>query len=215
MLSGIVLDLDGTLVDSNYLHVEAFARALLEADHPVPRAVLHKQIGKGSDQFLADLVGDRELAQQVDARHKELYRPMSHYAQPLPGARELLRHLLEIDLQVWLGTSAQPEEADQHLDALGVRGRLTGTVMASEVDASKPAPDIFQAVLARSGLPAQQTIVLGDTIWDVQSATGAGLPTITLLTGGAFAAAELEHAGAIAVFDDCAALLASGFLNSF
>ncbi|MBV9328002.1 MAG: HAD family hydrolase [Chloroflexi bacterium] len=215
MLSGIVLDLDGTLVDSNYLHVEAYARAFLEADRAVPRAVLHKQIGKGADQFLPDLVGNRQLAEQVDARHKELYRSMSGYAYPLPGARELLAHLREIGLQVWLGTSAQPEEAEQHLEALGARGRLTGTVMASEVDASKPAPDIFQAVLARSALSADQTVVLGDTIWDVESAAGAGLRTIGLLTGGAFSAEELKQAGAIAVFEDCATLLASGFPNGF
>src|SRR4051794_32859079 len=125
MLCGIVLDLDGTLVDSNYLHVEAFARALLEANQSVPRAVLHKQIGKGADQFLRDLVGDRQLAEQVDARQKELYRSLSGYAYPLPGARELLARLCDIGLQVWLGSSAQPEEAEQHLDALGARGRLT------------------------------------------------------------------------------------------
>jgi len=215
MLAGIVLDLDGTLVDSNYLHVEAFARALLEVNQSVPRAVLHKQIGKGADQFLPDLVGGRQLAEQVDARHKELYRPMSGFAYPLPGARELLAHLCDMGLQVWLGSSAQPDEAEQHLDALGAGGRLTGTVMASEANASKPAPDIFEAVLARSGLPADQTIVLGDTIWDVESAAGAGLRTIGLLTGGAFGAAELKQAGAIAVFEDCAALLASGFPNGF
>jgi len=214
MLRGIVLDLDGTLVDSNYLHVEAFARALLEVNQPIPRTVLHKQIGKGADQFLPELLGDRDLAEQVDARHKELYRSMSRYAQPLPGARELLTHLFDIGLHVWLGTSAQPDEANQHLDSLGARNRLAGAVMASEVDASKPAPDIFQAVLARSGLPAAQTVVLGDTIWDVQAAATAGLRTIGLLTGGAFSAAELEHAGAVATFQDCATLLTSGFLNS-
>jgi HAD superfamily hydrolase (TIGR01509 family) len=213
MLSGIVLDLDGTLVDSNYLHVEAFARALLEVSHPIPRSVLHKQIGKGGDQFLPDLVGD--LAEQIEARHRALYQSMSRYAYPLPGARELLAHLLDIGLQVWLGTSAQPEETEHQLDALGARGRLAGTVVASEVAASKPAPDIFQAVLARSGLPADQAVVLGDTVWDIESATGAGLRCVCVLTGGAFSRAELEDAGAIQVFDDCAALLASGFPNGF
>jgi len=215
MLSGIILDLDGTLVDSNYLHVEAFARALLEVNHPVPRTVLHRQIGKGADQFLPDLVGDRQLAEQVDARSKELYQSMSSYAQPLPGARELLSHLFDTGMQVWLGSSAQPEEAQQHLDALGAGGQLAGTVMASEVDASKPAPDIFQAVLVRSGLPAHQVIVLGDTVWDVQAAEAAGLRAIAVLTGGAFSAPELKQAGAIAVFGDCAALLANGFPNGF
>ncbi|MBV9354161.1 MAG: HAD family phosphatase, partial [Chloroflexi bacterium] len=204
MLTGIVLDLDGTLVDTTYLHAEAFARALLEAGHPIPRAVLHKQIGKGADQFLSDLVGDADLAEQVETRQRQLYQSLSPYGYPLPGARELLAHLFARELAVWLGTSAEPQETERQLDALGARGRLAGTVVASEVAASKPAPDIFQAVLARSGLSTDQTIVLGDTIWDVEAAAGAGLRTIGLLSGGAFSREELERAGAIAVFDDCA-----------
>ncbi|MBV9581843.1 MAG: HAD family hydrolase [Chloroflexi bacterium] len=215
MLSGIVLDLDGTLVDSNYLHADAFARALLEVDRPIPRSVIHRQIGKGADQFLPELVGDRELASQVDARHKELYRDMRRYAYPLPGARELLAHLFEIGLPVWLGTSAQPEETEQHLAAFGATGRLAGVVVATDVAASKPAPDIFEAVLARSGLPAEETVVIGDTLWDVQAASGAGLRTVGVLTGGAFSRDELEAGGAVVVFDDCAALLTSGFPTGF
>ena len=217
MIGAVILDLDGTLVDSNQLHAEAFARALHEVGRDVPRATIHRQIGKGADQFLPALVGgDAAAAQTVEGRARQIYRQhLAAFVYPLPGAAALLRSLRERGVQAWLGTSANPGEIAAPLASLGGEGLVTGIVSAGEVEASKPDPDIFGVALRRCGLRPDEVLVLGDTVWDVEAASRAGLRAACVLTGGAFSRAELEETGAVAVFDDCAELLASGFPDGF
>ena len=217
MIRAVILDLDGTLVDSNQLHAEAFARALHEHGRDVPRAWIHQQIGKGADQFLPGMVGgDQAVVDAVEDRAKRIYKvEFASFAYPLPGATSLLRRLHEAQVQAWLGTSADPSELTVPLSTLGGEGLLTGIVSAGDVEDAKPEPDVFGAVLTRCGLAPDEVLVLGDTIWDVQAADRAGLRAVCVLTGGGFCRSELEEAGAIAVFDDCAALLAAGFPDAF
>lgn len=217
MITTVILDVDGTLVDSNYLHAEAFARALLHVGRPIPRTDLHRQIGKGAEKFLPDMLGgDEALMEQVQQHHTRLYvDDLRHYAYPLPGARELIASLAERGYALWVGTSAKPEELNPLLEQLEARERLRGVVCADDVEEPKPEPDIFGVALRRSGAAADETLVVGDTPWDVEAAAKVGLRTVCVLTGGAWSAAELTEAGAVAVFRDCAALLVSGFPEGF
>lgn len=205
-----MLDVDGTLVDTNYLHTEAWARALEEVGRRVPRVDIHRQIGKGADKLIPEFVGE-DAAGQVDRRHSEIYAEMQHHGHPLPGAGELVRSLSEQGYVVWLVTSAKPEELDRHLDALDISERISGVVSSGDAAESKPAPDVFELALQRAGAGASQAIAVGDSIWDIQAAAGAGVRTAAVLTGGAFGRGELEEAGAAGVYRDCAELLEAGF----
>ncbi|MDB4964400.1 MAG: HAD-superfamily hydrolase subfamily variant 3 [Myxococcales bacterium] len=208
----ILLDIDGTLVDTNYLHVDAWARAFHTIGLVIPRAAIHRQIGKGSDQFLPLFVKEKGAAERADAGHLEEYEKLQEFGFALPGARELLEMLREAGHQLWMATSAQPQEIAQRLDKLGVSGEiLAGIVSSGDVERSKPHPDIFAAACRRAGCRPEQAIVIGDTIWDMQAARSAGVRAVAVLTGGAFSRAELREAGALSVFEDCAEMVAKRF----
>ena len=118
----VILDVDGTLVDTNYLHTEAWTRALEEVGRRVPRVDVHRQIGKGADKLIPEFAGD-EAAEKVDRRHAEIYGELQHHGYPLPGSGDLILSLADRGYEVWLVTSAKPEELDRHLEALGVKLR--------------------------------------------------------------------------------------------
>jgi HAD superfamily hydrolase (TIGR01509 family) len=207
----VVLDVDGTLMDTNYLHVEAWARAFEEVGHRVPRVQLHKQIGKGSDLLIGEFVEDEEMAEKIDELHSELYLEMQEHGHPLPGAKELISSLAERGYEVWFVTSAKDEELEHHLGELEARGRISGVVNSSDVENSKPAPDIFELALEKAEVTPDETVAVGDAIWDIEAADRAGIRTVAVLSGGAFSEQELKEAGAVEVYENCAALLESGF----
>jgi HAD superfamily hydrolase (TIGR01509 family) len=207
----VVLDVDGTLMDTNYLHVEAWARAFEEVGRRVPRVELHKQIGKGSDLLIGEFVEDGETTEKIDELHSEFYGELQEHGHPLPGAKELIPSLLERGYEVWFVTSAKDEELEHHMGELEAEGRISGVVNSSAVENSKPAPDIFELTLEKAGSSADETIAVGDAVWDVEAADKAGIRTVAVLTGGAFSEQELKEAGAVEVYKDCAALLESGF----
>ena len=212
MTKVVVLDVDGTLMDTNYLHVEAWARAFEEVGQRVPRASIHKQVGKGSDKLIPEFVEDEEAFEEVDELHGEIYMDLQQHGHPLPGARELIASLAERDYEVWLVTSAKPEELEQYLDQLETEGKLTGIIKSSDVEESKPAPALFELALEKAGGgDADEILAVGDAIWDVEAAARAGIRTVAVLSGGAFSEEELKGAGAVAVYDNCAELLDSGF----
>src|SRR5215203_2768266 len=215
MTKAVVLDVDGTLMDTNYLHVEAWARAFEEVGQRVPRASIHKQVGKGSDKLIPEFVEDEEAFEEVDELHGEIYMDRQHHGHPLPGARELIASLAKRDYEVWFVTSAKPEELEQYLDQLETDGKLTGILKSSDVEESKPAPDVFELALEKSGTSPDETVAVGDAIWDVESAAKAGIRTVAVLSGGAFSEEELKEAGAVAVYNNCAELLDSGFPDNF
>lgn len=207
----VVLDVDGTLMDTNYLHTEAWARAFEAVGQRTPRAKIHKQIGKGSGKLIAEFVEGEDAMQKADDLHAELYAEMQEHGFPLPGAKELIASLAERGYEVWFVTSAPPEELEYYMGLLETEGKLKGVVNSSDVEESKPAPDIFKEALRRAGVSAEETVAVGDSVWDVQAASAAGIRTVGVLTGGAYNETSLKDAGVEAVYDDCAALLESGF----
>jgi HAD superfamily hydrolase (TIGR01509 family) len=211
MLRVVILDMDGTLVDTNYLHVEAWAQAFHAVHRPIPRAIIHRHIGMGGHLMLDALLGDEALARQVTTLHRECFNAIKHEGYPLPGARELITRLSSQHIAVWLATSSKPEELAHHVGRLDVKDHLSGMVSSADVHTAKPAPDIFQHTLRQAGGAPHDSLVIGDTIWDIQAARACGLRTIAVMTGGAFSRQELEEEGAMAVYTDCADLLASGF----
>ncbi|MGB3683947.1 MAG: HAD family hydrolase [Rubrobacteraceae bacterium] len=212
MTKAVILDVDGTLMDTNYLHVEAWAWALEEVGYRAPRVEIHPKIGKGSELLISELVGDdEEAAEKVSGLHSEHYEELQKRAYPLPGAKELIDSLSKLDYGVWLATSAKPDELERALDMLEAEDKISGIVNSSDVEDSKPAPDIFELALEKSGVEAQEAVAVGDAIWDVESAKAAGIRCVGVLTGGAFSKEDLKEAGAIEVYKDCAELLESGF----
>lgn len=211
MVKTIVLDVDGTLMDTNYLHTEAWARAFERVGHRVPRFRLHKQIGKGAELLIREFVEDEETLQKIQDLHSEIYGELQEYGHPLPGAKELISSLQRRNYGVWFVTSAKDEELEHHMQELEAEGIIDGVVNSSAVENSKPAPDIFYEALKRAGATADETVAVGDAVWDVEAARGAGIRTVAVLSGGAYDKEALEEAGAVAVYEDCAALLDSGF----
>jgi len=207
----VVLDVDGTLMDTNYLHTEAWARAFEEAGHRVPRYRLHKQIGKGAELLIREFVDDEEKVEKIQDFHSEIYEDLQAFGHPLPGAKELISSLNELGYEVWFVTSAKDVELEHHMLELEAEGTVDGVVNSSAVENSKPAPDIFEETLRRAGATVDETVAVGDAVWDVEAARAAGVRTVAVLTGGAYHKEALEEAGAVAVYEDCAALLDAGF----
>ncbi len=210
-MKAVILDVDGTLMDTNYLHVEAWARALEAVGRRAPRAEIHPKIGMGSGLLISEFVDDEETATRVGEIHTEEYAGLQQHAYPLPGAKELIDALAKQDYQVWLATSADPEELEHSLEDLEAGDKLAGVVNSSDVEESKPAPDIFGLALESAGAQPQEAVVVGDTIWDVEAAGAAGIRAVGVLTGGAFSREDLKEAGAVEVYENCADLLESGF----
>ncbi|HEY6711138.1 MAG TPA: HAD family hydrolase [Rubrobacter sp.] len=211
MVNLVVLDVDGTLMDTNYLHTEAWARAFEEVGHRVPRVRLHKEVGKGAGLLIREFVEDEETIEKIQDLHSEFYEELQEYGHPLPGAKELIFSLKERGYEVLFVTSAKDEELEHHMQELEAEDSIDGVVNSSDVENPKPAPDIFEEALRRAGATADETVAVGDAVWDVESARGAGIRTVAVLTGGAYHKEALEEAGAVAVYEDCAALLDSDF----
>ena len=211
MIRAVLLDIDRTLMDTNYLHVEAWSQAFEEVGERPPRASIHYEIGKGSDRLIPEFVEDGEAGDRASGLHGEFYAKLQHRGHPLPGAKELLSSLTYRGYEVWFATSAKSEELEHHMEELEAEGKVAGVVSSEEVEGTKPAPDIFELALKRAGSSPEETVAVGDSVWDVESAKEAGVRTVAVMTGGAFSRAELEEAGAFAVYEDCAELLEAGF----
>ena len=210
MAKAVFLDIDGTLMDTNYLHIEAWARAFEEVGARPPRSRIHHEVGKGSDKLIPEFVEDGK-AERVSELHSEYYAELQERGHPLPGAKEFVASLAERGYEVWLATSAKPEELEHHMQELGAEGKIAWVVSSDEAEESKPAPDIFGLALERAGISPEDAVVVGDSVWDVEAAKDAGVRAAAGMTGGAFSRAELEEAGAYAVYDDCHELLDDDF----
>jgi len=210
LAKAMFLDIDGTLMDTNYLHIEAWAWAFEEVGARPPRSRIHHEVGKGSDKLIPEFVEDGK-AERVSELHSEYYAELQERGHPLPGAKELVTSLAERGYEVWLATSAKPEELEHHMQELGAEGEIAWVVSSDEAEESKPAPDIFGLALERAGVSPEDAVVVGDSVWDVEAAKDAGVRAAAVMTGGAFSRAELEEAGAYAVYDDCHELLDDDF----
>jgi HAD superfamily hydrolase (TIGR01509 family) len=201
-MATVVLDVDGTLVDTNYQHAIAWHRALRAAGLRVQVWRIHRHIGMGGDQIVAALVGEegeREHGDEIREAEGEAYGELIGEVQAMEGATELLRELRDDGNRVILSSSAKAEEIDHYLDLLEARDLVDGWTSSADVDRTKPNPDLIQVALAKAedGGPA---LMVGDSTWDVKAAEAAGVPTLAVLTGG-FSAEELREAGAAEVVE--------------
>jgi HAD superfamily hydrolase (TIGR01549 family) len=196
-----ILDIDGTLVDSNYQHTIAWYRALRQHGHVLPIWRIHRHIGMGGDQLVASLCGDDVEARQGDDirdAEKALYMALIDEVEPLAGARDLMVDLKRAGRRIVLASSAKPDEVEHYLDLLDARGLADAWTTAGDVERTKPEPDLVHAALEHAG--EDSAVMVGDSTWDCEAAKRAGVQTIAVLTGG-FSEQELEDAGAVAVFN--------------
>jgi HAD superfamily hydrolase (TIGR01549 family) len=202
----VVLDVDGTLVDTNYQHAIAWHRALRAHGYVVQVWKIHRHIGMGGDQLVAALIGEQGEKDDGDAIREaegEAYGELIGEVQVMEGAVELLRDLRE-DAAVILASSAKADEVDHYLDLLDARDLVQGWTTSADVERTKPHPDLVHAALDKAGGEAP-AVMVGDSTWDVKAAERAGIPTLAVLTGG-FSEEELREAGAADVVKSVSAL---------
>ena len=199
---GVLLDLDGTLVDTNHLHALAWWRAFRRHGHTVVMQRIFDRIGMGGDKLMADLLGAPDEGVQ-EAWSEEFHRLFDEVTM-LPGARCLVERLADLGFTVVLATSAPPEDLERYRQVLDIDRWLAGATSSGDADESKPDADIFQVALDRYGLAPSRTIALGDTVWDAEAASKAAIGFVGVLTGGHHPD-ELRRHGALAVYPDAQA----------
>jgi HAD superfamily hydrolase (TIGR01549 family) len=200
MPTAAILDVDGTLVDTNYQHALAWYQAFRQTDCHLPVWRIHRHIGMGGDQLVKALAGedfDDEHGDDVRAAEKALYLATMPTVEPLAESRELIEDLKGQDRKVVLASSAKSDEIEHYLDLLDARELADDWTTSADVEQTKPEPDLVVAALEKLG--TDDAVMVGDTPWDVEAAEKAGIATVCVLTGG-FSKAELEEAGAVAVF---------------
>ncbi|HEY2522854.1 MAG TPA: HAD family hydrolase [Streptosporangiaceae bacterium] len=208
-LRAVLFDVDGTLVDTNYLHAVCWWEAFAQAGHEVSMTRIHRAIGMGSDLLLdALLPDDRDRGHDgsIRAAHSALFATFWTRLRPLPGAANLLRACQQEGWRVVLASSADDHEFRVLRTALDADDAIDAATSSGDVAQSKPAPDLVQVALDKAGVPPEAALFVGDTVWDVQACVKARVPCIGLLSGG-IGRDELLGAGAAAVYDDPAALL--------
>jgi HAD superfamily hydrolase (TIGR01509 family) len=196
-----ILDVDGTLVDTNYHHALAWFRAFAAEGIVLPMWRLHRHVGMGGDKFVAAVAGDEveeRLGDRLREAWEERFDELIDETEPLDGARDLIEELKRRGHQVVLASSAIERHVDAFLEKLDARELADGWTTNDDVEASKPDPDLVNAALAKAR--TRDAVMVGDTPWDVQAAKQAGLETICVVTGG-FSRQELEEAGAAAVYE--------------
>jgi HAD superfamily hydrolase (TIGR01509 family) len=201
-----ILDIDGTLVDTNYHHSIAWFRAFRQNGVVLPIWRIHRHMGMGGDQLVAAVAGEQteqEKGDEIRTAEKALYMALIEEVEPMKGARELIVELKGRRHAVVLASSAKAEEVDHYLDLLDVRELADAWTTAADVKATKPSPDLVQTAIDKAG--ADAAVMVGDTTWDIKAAQRAGVETIAVITGG-FSRAELEEAGAALVYESVAEL---------
>jgi HAD superfamily hydrolase (TIGR01509 family) len=199
-----VLDVDGTLVDSNYQHALAWYRALRSLDETFPVWRLHRLIGMGGDQLVLNLGGEEleeRIGEEARKRQGEEVDQLIGEVAPLPGARDLLLAIKERGHRLVLASSGQQRHVDFALDLLDARGIADAWTSSADAEETKPAPDLLQVALKKLGAAEDaSSVMIGDSVWDVEAAKNAGMPAIAVRSGG-FGDDELRDAGAVGIFD--------------
>jgi HAD superfamily hydrolase (TIGR01549 family) len=195
-----ILDIDGTLVDTNYHHAIAWYRAFRGNGVVLPVWRIHRHIGMGGDHLVKALAGEeveREKGDDIRGAEKDLYAELIDEVEPLEGATDLIRDLKERGHAVVLASSAKQEEVEHYLELLEAKDLADDWTTSADVDATKPEPDLVQAAVDKAG--GGEAVMVGDSTFDCEAAGRAGLDTVGVLTGG-FSEQELKDAGAVAVF---------------
>jgi phosphoglycolate phosphatase-like HAD superfamily hydrolase len=206
---GVLFDVDGTLVDSNYQHTLAWWQAFRRFGHDVPMAEIHRAIGMGGDKLVAHLLGeDRDADQdaELDATHGAVFSTFWPGLRSFEGAAELVRRCADDGLTVVLASSASKQELGVLRGIIDADEAISAATSSSDAENSKPSPDILRAALEAGGLEATDAVFVGDSVWDVLAASDLEIPTIGLASGGT-SEAELRDAGAVEVYKDIRALL--------
>jgi HAD superfamily hydrolase (TIGR01509 family) len=203
-----ILDIDGTLVDTNYQHALAWYQAFREHGIVLPVWRIHRHVGMGGDQMVAALTDEqteREHGDDIRAAEKPLYLQMIDEVETMEGSRELIERLKQIGHTVVLASSAKQDEVDHYLDLLDARALADAWTTSADVEATKPQPDLVESALEKAGGSDGQAVMIGDTPWDIGAAKRADVPTLAVRTGG-FGVDELREAGALEVFESVAEL---------
>ncbi len=207
-LEALILDVDGTLVDSNDFHAEAWQKAFSHFGKDLSFDVIRSQMGKGGDLLVPDLLDARdmqEFSKELKDYRKKLFR--GQYLQkvrPFDGTKDVLARLHDRGLRLFLASSADPEHVEHFTALIGIEDLIEGSTSSGDVEFSKPSPEIFEAALEKLGTPADRSLVVGDTPYDILAAHRASLPIAAVLSGG-FDRSTLDKAEFI--FDDLADLL--------
>jgi HAD superfamily hydrolase (TIGR01509 family) len=204
----LLFDLDGTLLDSNGAHAQAWTQALREHGVDAAGDQVRRLIGMGGDKLLAiiaNLSEDSELGQAIGRRKKEIFATLLPGLQPTRGARDLLQYLREQRVNLVIATSADEQELTALLQRAGVEDLIPTRASKDDAAESKPDPDIVRAAIARSGARLERTALIGDTPYDIEAARRAGIDAIALRCGGYWTDTSLE--GSLGIFDDPGALL--------
>jgi HAD superfamily hydrolase (TIGR01549 family) len=197
----VLVDVDGTLVDSNYQHALAWFRAFRRVDITLPLWTIHRAIGMGGDQLVAHVTDDeveRKHGEELRAGWREEFDPMLAEIHPLPGAHDLLAGIKDSGLRLVLASSGPAEHVETFLDLVGGRDLADAWTSADDAERSKPAPDLLETALRKAG--EGRPVVVGDSTWDCVAAQRADLPAVAVRTGG-FSSDELYEAGAENVVD--------------
>jgi HAD superfamily hydrolase (TIGR01509 family) len=205
----VLFDIDGTLVDSNYLHVHAWVRAFHDVGIAADAWRIHRAIGMDGSTLVDTLSDDApdDVQERLKDLHSRYYTELSPLLRVLPGGRDILQRVASMGLQVVFATSAPEDELAQLRRVLDSDELVSAITSAEDVDTAKPDPDIIGVALERAGVTADQAVFVGDAVWDAKACARAGVSSIGLLSGGT-SAEELTDAGASAVFTDAADLLA-------
>jgi HAD superfamily hydrolase (TIGR01549 family) len=204
----VVLDVDGTLIDSNYHHTTAWGRAFEHVGVSAPLWRIHRSIGMGGDKLVAAVAGDEvesEHGDDIRGRWEAEYDALIGETRLLPGAKELLRVLKDRGIEVALASSSIPKHAEHAFELLEADDLADTATTAEDAEESKPDPELVEEALSR--LDSDRACVIGDSVYDVEAAQRSGLPAYGVLTGG-YGRAELEQAGAAGVYEDLEDLLA-------
>ena len=196
-----LLDVDGTLVDTNYHHALAWYRAFRRHGIVLPIWRIHRAIGMGGDQLVPALIGeeaDAERGDEIRETRDTLYQELIGEVEPLHGSHELISDLKERGLTVVLASSSPQNELDHYLELLDARDLADAWTTKDDVESTKPDPDLVHAALDKAG--TKSAVMVGDTRWDIEAAAKAGVETICVLTGG-WSAQDLRDAGAAVVFE--------------
>lgn len=201
--AAVLFDVDGTLIDSNYLHVHAWYRAFRETDLDVEAWRIHRCIGMDGSTLVASLAedADDDVRARLKDLHSSYYKQTAALLRRLPGAKELIERVDALGLQVVLASSAPEDELAMLRDVLACDHLVSAQTSSKDVDTAKPQPDIVDVAMKRAGVDAEHAVFIGDAVWDVEACNRAGLPTIAVLSGGV-SRGELEKAGAQAVFEN-------------
>jgi HAD superfamily hydrolase (TIGR01509 family) len=202
--SGVLFDVDGTLVDTNYLHTLAWSRAFRDAGEWAPMNAIHRLVGMGGDQLVPKILGhDCHEAKEARDRH---YRSLIDDARAFPCATELVRTVHDLGLAAVLATSSPADELAILLKMLDIEEYLEAKTTADDIESSKPSPEVFLTAMETGSLDPARTLAIGDSIWDVEGARAAGIGCVAVESGG-FSQHELSEAGALHVYRDVEEIL--------